>query len=284
MSNRAILLAVLVMVVWGGHNVVIKIAVTEAPPLLMLAARLVLTGLVLLPFVRLKREQLGDILRYGFWMNVVHLPAVFLMFSQVTAASGSVLAQLYVLAAALWGAWFYKEQIGWQTGTGIVLSFVGILILFGAPDVNFWGVFFLVILTFGALMRDDLAKKTKMKIDLVALMGVSSVAAAVPVFLASYIFEGQNWGMIEQASPLSLALIFGYQAILLTASHMCWQRLVSRYPMAQVPVFFMVVPLISLVLAVVFLGEVLTPQLILGGALILLGVGIVTIRRAQKAA
>lgn len=52
MSPRDILLAFLVLFIWAGNIIAIKLSVTELAPLTALAVRFGLTGLVFLPFIR----------------------------------------------------------------------------------------------------------------------------------------------------------------------------------------------------------------------------------------
>ena len=81
--------------------------------------------------------------------------------------------------------------------------------------------------------------------------------------------------------------IIGWAALAFTAlaaslvAHTGYFYLVQRYPVTSVAPVTTLSPIFSVLLSVVFLGETLTARLVLGGAITLAGVVIITLRERR---
>jgi O-acetylserine/cysteine efflux transporter len=58
--------------------------------------------------------------------------------------------------------------------------------------------------------------------------------------------------------------------------------LIKRYPVSTVAPYYLLVPVLAVLIGVVFWGDVLTPELITGGLMVMAGVSIITFRSTHK--
>ena len=83
-----------------------------------------------------------------------------------------------------------------------------------------------------------------------------------------------NWTLIS--------IVLFYQAVIMSISHIIWQKLMVKYPLNQLVPLTLAVPLFAVIISVLFLDEKLTISILIGGTLTIAGVGLITIRQAQK--
>src|ERR1700743_1283699 len=96
MSAIQIFCAVAVTLLWGYQFVVIKVGVTEFPPLFFLALRFLVIALLLVPFVkRPTRQQLGAIAAISLFLGGLNFG---LFYVGLGLGSGSLSAVAYQLA------------------------------------------------------------------------------------------------------------------------------------------------------------------------------------------
>ncbi len=106
-----------------------------------------------------------------------------------------------------------------------------------------------------------------------ALVVWSSLAAPLPLAVASYAFEGgpAAWDAVVQMTwvPWACVLFMSYFATLFGLAR--WNALLHRYPTAVIAPFALLIPVSGLVSGALFLGEGLAPVQFAGVALVLAG-------------
>lgn len=137
MPLRDIVLALLVILIWGGNIIAIKIGVTELAPPVMLTLRFALTALVFLPFIKWPgRKTFWLLAEISIYMSVLHQGLLFIVLRMLDASTMAILLQSQILFATLLGWIILKESIGWRTAIGLGLGFMGLLLTLGGPDLN----------------------------------------------------------------------------------------------------------------------------------------------------
>lgn len=291
MPLRDILLALTVVIIWAANIIAIKLALVEAGPMTVLALRLGLTALVFLPFARgLTKASAWHLAQIALLMGAAHQSLLFLGMVYVPAGITTILLQTQVIFAALLGIFVFRETAGWRTWAGIGLGLAGVIIMFTAghapfasPEGKAFATGF-VILIFSALaialayMR---LKQMPKVAPMTFLFGIN--AFAVPPVIAIALWrEGDNLATLADANWWILGGVFTFQIVLVSLSHIIWQRLLAHNPLSLVTPFVLLLPLFGVGMAVAFLGEELTMPMVAGGLVTMLGVGIIVIRTAQK--
>lgn len=284
MSLRDILLALLVVMIWAANVIAIKLIVTETAPLTALTLRFALTGLLFLPFFRWPGWPTIRILfQIALFMSVIHQGLLVIGMSYVPASIASIVLQSQVIFSALIGWIAFGERIRWKTWTGIAVGIVGIAIMLGGRTSGgeLAGYAILLVSSFSlgfAYMRMKQLPPTPPMTFICAMNGL-----AVPfVFTGSMALDASSWGRLPDADWLVIGCILAFQVAFVGTTHIVWQKLLARNAMSAVIPFSLLLPVFSVALSILCLGEVLTLRMVIGGCVTMGGVAIIVVRRIQK--
>jgi O-acetylserine/cysteine efflux transporter len=289
MNLKSILLALLVILIWGTNFAVVKGAVAEIPPLAFLTLRFFLTSIVASFFVDWKnfKQEWKGLFVVGFLMGILHQGTMFTGLLFAEAGVMSILLQIQVIIVTLMGYFFFKEKIGWRSWIGISLGFLGVLVLIiptlkGGGDSSIYAYILGIFSAFSLALAYFKMKKFETINVANFIFGIN--ATIVPaIFLTSIVIEGSEW--IPNLPTLNWSIIgpaLAFQVIALSLSHAIWQRLLVKNPVSLVVPWCLLVPVIGVIAGIILLDEILTPSIIIGGVLTISGVGIVTFRRIKQ--
>lgn len=279
MSVIQIVCAVAVPLLWGYQFVVIKVGVTEFPPLFFLALRFLAMALLVVPFVKAPtRQQLGPIAVISLFLGGLNFG---LFYVGLGLGSGSMSAVAYQLAPAFTVllAWpLLAERPSLVTSVGVVLAFAGV-VLTAEPgrSANALPLLLVVGAAFAFAVSTVLTKRHG-PFDPLMLMGWSSLLTVPQVLLMSLLLEH------GQAASLVTADGRGWLALAYTifiggiVGFGLWFWLIARCSMDRIAPFGLLVPVFALISSVLFLGDSATPKLIVGGLLAISGVAITQVR------
>lgn len=285
MNFQSTLLTLLVILIWGSNFVVIKVGVSELEPLIVLGLRFFFAGLIFLPFVKWPGwKQARMIMLVGLLMGPLHQGLLYVALETMPAGLISIIMKTNVLMVTLIGWIFLKETIGWRTWTGIFVGLIGVFILVSGSDLT--GNFMGFIYTFASAFFIALTYIAMKKVDHVhapTYIVLMSLPVSPLIFLSSLGLNGLGWtaNISSYNWPVIWSVVF-YQAIILSLSHMIWQRLMTKHPVSQVIPWTLLIPVVAVASAVLFLDEDLTLPIIIGGSLVVFGVTITTFRRLKK--
>jgi drug/metabolite transporter (DMT)-like permease len=281
-NTQAAAIVVLVLA-WGSTFAAVKVGLDSAPPILFGGIRSILGGAVMaaLAFGRSGRPALRE--TWPAYALLTQLNVV-LFFSLQTLAilelpSGLAAVLIYlqpvlvgVLAAPLLGEALTAYKI-----TGLLLGFAGIVVVsVGAfsGHASLLGVGYAVV---GALVW---------ALGTIAFKRYAGVvdgwwAVAIP-FLAGGVVLTAGGAAVEGTAISwsgEFVVAFVYASLVGTAlSWSLWFGLVASGEAGRAAAYIFFVPLISLVIGAVFLHESLGPSLLVGAALVIVGVYLVNRR------
>lgn len=284
LSSRQYCLLVFIISLWAANLLAIKYAVMELPPLTAATLRYFFTGLVFLPFLTWPgKEKFWLIFQISALVYVIHQGLLFIGLGYLGAGSTSVLLQTQVVFATLLGWVVFKEKIGWKTWTGIGTAIAGVAIMMGAPDITShpMGTFIVLASSFAAALSYIRMKHLK-DIHTATYLGLTAFIAVPFLFAGTIVAEPGSWSKILTADWMILAPIFFFQATVLSFTHIWWQRLIHAGDIGKVTSFSLLTPVFAVALSTLFMGEVITWPMVVGGLLAMGGVGIVMLRRIQK--
>ena len=278
------LLFAFVMVVWGVNFVVTKVALYEVPPLLLVTLRFAAVALLVVPFVRIPWEKTRQLLPLSITLGSLHFSLMFVGLSDIDAATAALTVQIQVPVAALLAAIFLEDRLGWRRLAGMAIAFMGVGIIAGEP--RFAGNYLPLLLVISASCLWAIANiqiKFLGEIDALTLNAALALFATPQLALACLLLEDGQWPALVAASWRLYAAV-AYQALAVTVlGYGLWYHLLRRYNVNQAMPFTLLVPLFGVLSGVSFLGERLTVAILLGGALTVLGVAIITVRRPALA-
>jgi O-acetylserine/cysteine efflux transporter len=273
-----------VALIWGLNFAVAKVGLEELPPLLFMAMRFTLVAIVLIPWVKPPRGYWRQVIAIAFTLGLLHFSLMFSGLKILDASTAAISIQLQVPFAALLAAIFFKDKLGWRRATGMAIAFIGVALIAGEPRLN--GQYLALFMVISAACIWSVANvqiKFLTEVDGFSLNAWIAVFATPMLFAASFALEE---GQIEAISQLSWMGAFAvvYQSLLVVVfGYGCWYWLLRRYSVNQAMPFTLLVPVIGVVSGVVFLGDTMTPYLIAGGALTVIGVAVIVLRRPRVA-
>jgi len=271
--------------VWGGSFLFMRVAAPDFGPLPLVAARLALGALILLPFLWRARAQFTPAL----WLRVAGIAAVnsvlpFALFAwaaeRAPAGIGAITNAMTVMFTALVAFVLYGEGIGTRRLVGLVAGFAGVAILASGRTAG-------ASVGLAALAGTTASLCYGFGINLVRhhLSGYPAAAVAAAnlgagaVLLAPLAIYTWPHRPIPVASWIS-ALLLG---VLCTGiAFVFYYRLIARIGAARTSTVTYLIPLFGVIWAWLLLGEPLTLTMALAGALILAGVGLSQQRQAKR--
>lgn len=282
-APRDLALLVLINLIWGFNLIASKIGVGEFPPMLFTAIRFAIVGLLLLPFLRLRRGQMGPLVVAAVMSGALHFGLLFTGLAMSESMSSVAIAgQLGVPFTTLMSIVFLGEVVRWRRWLGITLAFVGVMVIGLDPLVfRSWPGLGLVVLSafIGSIGLMAVKKLSGWKpLELQAWFSVISLPLLV---VLSFAFEtGQSEAVMNASWQGWAALAFTAFVASLVA-HTGYYYLVQRYPVTSVSPLTVLSPVFGVYFAVTLLGDDLSERMILGAIMTLTGVFIVALRERK---
>lgn len=285
MDVRALAMGLLFALMWSSAFTSARIIVAEAPPMLILSLRFLISGLIgcglafaLGQTIRLTRAQWRATVIFGICQNAIYLGLYFVAMQWVEASLAAIIASTMPLLVAFAGWVVFCDKVAPLGLLGLVMGTLGVVLIMGVRltgGADLLGVAFCVLGVM-ALTAATLSLRTAssggnflMVVGLQMLVG--SVALAIPGFA----FETWDvtWNPTLFAAFAYTTLIPGLAATLI------WFRLVDRIGAVKAATFHFLNPFFGVAIAAILLGETLGALDILGVIIITLGILAVQISR-----
>lgn len=276
MKPRDVLLCLLTMFLWGAQVTAVKIADQELPPFFMLLFRFTVIAACLLPFARRPQAgQAGRMALVALFSTVMHFGLLYLGIGLVPASTSALIYQLSPVFSLLLAAGLLGDQITLSSGTGVLLSLLGVALLFGGfhPGSGSLGGALVALAALSFAIGNLLIKKLG-PFDPVTLNAWSALYA-IPVMLALSL-STEHWtlaSLMKTTLPALLALVYAAVSGGIIGFAI-WYRLINSYPISRLAPFTLLVPLFAVAVSQAVLHEQLTVQLMMAAGLIISGVAI----------
>jgi len=275
---KDLLLALVVILVWGVNFAVIKVGVADVPPLLLAALRFMVAAFPAMLFFRAPKVPLRLYVIYGLTISVGQFS---LLFSAIHVGMPTGLASLVLQSQAvftmLFAAFFLKERWHLNQLAGLMLAAVGLVLIGSAHGLSMPLAGFMltvaaaVMWASGNIVTRAVGRYGPM--NQLAFVVWASLVPPIPLLLLSAWLEGTaamanalqhfSWHAFAAVAYLAwAATLFGYGV---------WTGLLARYPANRVAPFTLLVPLVGLTTGWIVFGEALKPVHFAGGALLMAG-------------
>lgn len=275
--------AIFVITIWGLNFVVVKLGLEEMPPFLFMMLRFAVVAAILVPFVRWPKGKFWPLLAYATVLGTIHFSLMFNAINHIDASTVALLSQLNTPFAVLISALFFRDYPGWRRILGIVIAFAGCAIIAGEPRFDD-DIAAILMVVGGTLAWAVAAAQVKWigEINPFALNGWMALMAAPQLALITYIAEDGQWQALSEVSIQGVGAVLYQSVMVVIVGYGLWYGLIKRYPLSRVIPLTLLLPLIGVAGGTTLLGEALTWAMIWGGLLIVIGVGIVVLRQAQR--
>lgn len=275
LTPRDLLLALLVVLIWGLNFVFIKWGVQDVPPLLLTALRYICAVLPAVFFVRLPQVKPSIVLIYGLALGFAQFG---LLFSAIKlgmpAGLASLLMQLQVFFTVALAILLLGEKLTRFQAIGGLVAIAGVAVI-ASERVEITALVPLLMIIAAAFFWGvaNIASKKAGQIDMLSFVVWGSLVPIVPLLALSLVVEGPDAmvGALSHLSARSIGVVLfnGYVATLLGFG--LWSYLLKRYPAGLIAPFSLLVPVAGIGSATVLLGEAITPIEIAGSLLIFAG-------------
>lgn len=280
MNIRDLLLAISVPVIWGAGFLLAKEAIGEFPPILLMAFRFSVTALILVWFVRPPFGYFRRIFWIALISAAVQYSLTFTGLRYLDASTAIIVIQLEVPFGVLLAALILKDRFQMRHIAGMALAFVGVILIAGEPRLHsHWGPLMLVIGGAFTWALGQVMIKMLGDVGGFRLIAWVAVFAAPQLFVASWIVERDQLAAIRSATPIVWYAIVYLGVVMTAVGYGIWYYLLNKHPVKQIMPFLLLLPVATVAGGVLILGETLTPVLLAGGALAIIGVGIIVIAR-----
>ena len=279
-SGFAIMCLVVAMALWGSSFIALKLAFTELPPLWVIFGRMAIGSLVFLLAWRWRGQMHY---RAGDWKYLLGLaacePCLYFLFEALalqhtSAAQAGMVTALLPLLVAVGAMFFLGERVNRTTLAGFLLALFGAvwLSLAGSADEHasnpLLGNFYELLAMLCAMGYTLLLKHLSTRYSAFLL-------TAMVAFVGTLFFLPLAWfsaPLPSAVSPKGLAAV-AYLGVLVTVvAYGLYNFGVSRLPASQASAFTNLIPLFTLLFAILILGERLNAMQIMAAAVVFAGV------------
>ncbi|MBL7036310.1 EamA family transporter [Candidatus Microgenomates bacterium] len=293
---KAYLLLILVAAIWGIASPIIKFTLGGVDPLTFLTYRFgiaTIFAIILFSFtgwhLPKNPKTLLSLVLYGFLTSTVSLGLLFLGLDKTTVLDSSLITLTNPLVISVAGVLFLKERITKREKIGMSIALLGSFLTVVGPILqngseiprltgNFLIFGYVIIAAIAAVMAKKLLRKGVNPATLANLSFVIGFISLIPFALFNNpgllktIF---NISFINQAGVWYMAIVSGSLAYYL------FNKAQKTIEISEASVFSYLYPLFSAPLAVLWLGESITPVFIIGGIIIAIGVTIAEVKKKR---
>jgi O-acetylserine/cysteine efflux transporter len=288
-SRRSTVLAFgALALIWGSSFPLVKVGLQHSPPLLFAGLRALLGGLALVLAGQvwgdppdLRREWSAALISALF--NVVLFVGLqTLAILYVPSGLAAVLVYLQPIGVGLLAWLFVGEPLFPAKVAGLFLGFAGVAVVSAgglSGHVSLAGVATGALAGLSWAIGTVYFKRVQERVSMLWFVAFSFVAGGVILTLAGLAFE--SYSEIEWSSTGFLASLLFVSLAGVTLAWILWLQLVATGEASRVSAYIFFVPLTSVIIGTVLLGEPFDLFLIGGAALILSGIYLVN--RPQQA-
>ena len=291
LDQTASSLMIVLCMVWGLQQVILKMAASDISPLMQIALRSGLAALLLLPLVLLdQKSQLMNPknVKAGALVAVLFSLEFFLLAQalQLTSASHAVVllytAPIFVALGLHWK--LPSERLTLLQWTGIGIAFIGIVVTFIRPQqigVNtfqqqmLWGDLYALAAAIAWAATTVTVRLSSLAQAAVTQTLFYQLAGSFILLLGLAFFMGQA---VVQWTPLVMGSLAFHTLIVSFASFLAWFWLLRNYLASRLGVFSFLTPLFGIIVGVWLLDENIEANFIFGTALVLLGILVVSLQ------
>lgn len=290
--------------IWGGMYVVSKVVLEVIPPFSLLTLRLLMGTMALAVAVyfrnhfawgrgvsnesgkNLRHQERKQFLWTSFWVGFVgygiSLGFQFVGTKLSTASNGALITSTTPAFVLLFAPFLLGEKTTPRRITALTVATLGVLAVIDPRTAElspslFWGNMSLLAAGLTWALYSVLVRKVSKDADLLSSSAVM-LLGGLPTSGAFSVWEMNTQGIGE----ITLGIIGGllFLGIISTAVAMfLWNYAFAELPAAVASLTFFAQPVVGAVLGWFFLAETITPLFIAGGALIAVGILIVTFEK-----
>ena len=261
MDIRAILMGLAFAAMWSSAFTSARIIVEYAPPLIALAFRFLISGVIgvgiaawLGQSMRLSRRQWVGVLVFGLCQNALYLGLNFVAMQTIEASLAAIIASTMPLLVAFAGWLIMGQRIRPLGIMGLIAGVVGVTLIMGARlqgGVDMFGLILCVIGVVSLTIATLAVLGASSGGNVLMIVGLQMLVGSAILWIPALMFETfditWNWQLI-------VAFIYTTLVPGLVATWV-WFTLVGRIGAVKASTFHFLNPFLGVAIAAVLLGE-----------------------------
>jgi drug/metabolite transporter (DMT)-like permease len=264
---------------WGTTFLTIRIVVRDIPPIFAAGTRMFLAGAILLAFMAIRGaarptlEQWRSLAVMGVSMFAVDYAFLFWAEKYLSSGIAAVISATIPLLVVFFEILFRLQPFRWSAMAAVLLGFCGVSVLMipdaklSVPMLPALGV---LIGGCGWALGTVLTKKMPLPSSRPVTAGASmAIGGLVLLALSAGLGELHPFPHVTRSAALGLAYLITFGSLIAYTAYV-W--LLSHMPASKVASYAYVNPVVAVILGYFLAGEVITPRMIAGAALVLLSV------------
>lgn len=285
MSTRNIIELIVLAALWGASFLFMRVAVPEFGAVMLIEVRVLLAGLVLLPFWWIKETKHTRQVTLLAWPHLFvvgllnsAIPFVLFAYSMLMITGG--MAAILNGTAPIWGAlvaWLWlKKKLSMNGVLGLIVGFTGVIILVSDELTLSLSGKTLAILAagFAPILYGIAANYTSEKLAHVSPIGIatfSQLTASVSLLPLLYWFMPNAW-----PSTLAWLAVVTLAVLCTSLAYLMYFKLLAEIGSTKAITVTFMIPLFGSLWGALFIGEKITLMMIIGMGIILTGTALVT--------
>ena len=274
MQPKHLLLVIFVMVCFGSVYPLGKIGTNNIPPILFSSLRVLIISIGILPFIKFKLPQkklifpliafsiimgIGVYVTLYFALDISSLVSPIVIGTQLTVPFGLILSFI-----------FLNEKVSIKKWFLIFFAFIGVFILVYDPRIGDEWIALLIIslMAFFYALANMLSRLLK-EVDAMSQIGWHSLLSCIPLFIISYLIEGNPIEILFPISFNTILIILHASLIVSVIGHGSIFYLYKYYPVSTVLPFYSLFPIFGIFFTFLIFIEIPSLCGFLGGTIVI---------------
>ncbi len=271
---------IIAMIIWGSSFVALKISFRHFNPFFVVFMRQLLAAVVFIPFVwrhfkRVRREDLLLLIAMALFEPSLYYIFEAKALTLTSASQAGMITTMLPVMVAIPSALILKERISIRTIVGFAVAISGVIWLTmggsateESPDPVL-GNFLEFLAMACAAGYTILLKKLSSRYSPFFLTAIQAFVGTIFFFPVFFVVPGA----VEMDLTLQSGLILVFLGIVVTiGAYSLYNFGTSRIPANQSAAFINLIPVVTLIVSMIVLGERLSPVQYVASALVVLGI------------
>ncbi|NKQ38849.1 MAG: DMT family transporter [Methanosarcinales archaeon] len=288
-SKKAYVMIILAVILWSSTFTFIQIGLKEVTPIYIGALRFVIASMLLIVYVliKFKIEEIKNFTKNNFIILTalgifgITIPNIVQNIGMlfVTASMASILQNSSPAFTLLLASIFLNEYIGFKKIIGLIISFIGVVLISidnGSISIvgeNYYSLYGNILIIISALCYSIyfiLSKKIIKDNHPALILAISTVIGTILLSIVSIGVEPIDFSFSKLTwFAIIMMAIFGS-----VISTLMYFKALKEFEVSKINFFTLLIPIFAIIQAHIILGDVLQPNQIVFGALILFGIWI----------
>ena len=288
MDVRAIFAGLAFALIWSSAFTSARIIVADAPPMLALSLRFMISGLIGVGLARsmgqswkLTPDQWKATIVFGICQNALYLGLNFVAMQSIEASLASIIASVMPLAVGFFGWLIFGERLSRLGILGLFVGAFGVALIMGVrlqSGADLFGIILCIIAVISLTIATMMMRGASSGGNLLMIVGLQMLVGSVLLAVPGFLFEQPTVVL-----SLNLIIAFSYTVFMpgLVATFI-WFWLVGRIGAVKAATFHFLNPFFGVAIAAIFLGESLRFSDIVGVIVIMAGILSVQVARQKS--